>query len=315
MRAALLAVVGATAASSISLASANTAPTSSTVGVRSEAWYDLPATCTLPTGCVPLPNVLPADTLHVGVIAGVTTSVSALLLDRSNLPPGATLAGGTLALPVDPAVSDLSFMPETAGFKACLLTAPFTAGEGLTTSPPSGDCNVSNPATYEASPTPRFTLDLAPFLVAWSAGSPDDGLLLEPFATAATDHATWQVAFFGSSNATAAATSKITASVDYVISALPASPPPPATPPTSPVSTPDTSTSTTTSDTVRAALPAPGAAAPTPVVAPAGTPTTSSTAGFAGNGYAYPAIWLLPIALIAGCAWIGRLLTKDPKRR
>lgn len=295
------------------------APSSASVGIGSEAWYNLPATCTLPSGCVPIPNVLPAGTLHVGVAAGLTTSVTALLLDRGSLPAGASIMSGTLSLPIDTNAADLSLKPETAGFKACLLTAAFKPGEGLTTPPPASDCTTSNPAIYEPSPVARYTVDLTPFLQAWSSGAADHGISLEPFSTAKTDMANWQVVFFSKSNSKASARSKISAVMDYVTK-------PPTTATTTPGTTPavvpqaDGATKTpvtTTTTTGAATVVSTPVTTTTPQVAATTTKSTtaSATSGFAGQGYAYPVVWLLPIALAGAAAWIGRLLTKNSPKR
>ena len=298
--------------------SGDTAPSTSSVGVGSEAWYSFPATCDLPVGCVPVPNVLPAGTLHVGVLAGLTTSVTALLLDSMSLPSGATIMGGTLSLPLDTAATDLSLQPETAGFKACLLTAAFSPGEGLTTPPPASDCTISNPATYETAPVPRYTVDLSTFFEAWAAGKPDHGISLEPFSTAKSQQETWQVAFFSKSNPKASTQSKISAVLDYVATSegagtITAGTPAKSVPGAVAGTVAAIGTTTTTGATTTAGI---TATTPTQVVSNGATAATvQSAAGFAGKGYAYPVVWLLPIALAGGAAWIGRLLTKDPKKR
>ena len=287
-------------------------PQVGTVGTENEAWYNLPFTCDLPAGCLPVPNVLPDGNLHIGVALGQTTSVSAVSLDMSSLPKRATITEGELSLPIDTTATDLSLKPETAGFKACLLTESFTPGDGMTVAPPSADCAVSNPATYTTTNGPaRFVVDLQPFADAWAAGQPNHGLILAPFTTAKTDHSTWQVALLAGKSATGL--SKITASLHYVSAASAdgttagmAAPSAAASPTTSPT------TGATATDTSAPATSAPVVQAPAPQVAvPAQQVSNSTSKGFAGKGYAYPIVWLLPVAILAGCAWIGRLLTKE----
>lgn len=290
-------------------------PTLASVGTAAEAWFDLPFTCTLPIGCLPVPNLLPAGTLHIGVIAGETTAETALKLDTASLPKGATITGGTLNLPLDTAPTALSLSPDKAGFKACLLTADFKAGEGLSVAAPASDCTVSNPANYDKAGS-KYTIDLQPFLQAWSSGKADHGILLVPFSTAATDHSTWQVALFSSTVANAA--SKITAALNLspAVSADAASSASPAPAASTDTTSPTTPAATTPSADTGGASTVPAATdttAPVPQVAApaAATSNTAVSGGFAGKGYAYPIVWALPIAVLAGCAWVGRLLTKD----
>lgn len=284
-----------------------TIPGSGTIGTLTEAWYNLPFSCDLPTGCLPVPNLLPDGTLHVGVIAGLTTALSTIKLDTTKLPKGATITEGELSLPVDTALTSLSLQPETAGFKACLLTQDFTGGEGLTVKPPKSDCGVSNPATYVKTPKPHFVIDLQPFADAWASGTTNYGVSLEPFTTAKSDHATWQVAL--ASNGAAESLGKITAALKFVHAAADGTAVSPS--PSASASASESPAATTTDDSSAAPVSAPVAQNPAPQVAAPTTTKTSNTAGFAGKGYAYPVVWLLPVALLAGCVWVGRLLTKS----
>jgi hypothetical protein len=296
-----------------------------TVGVSDDAWYSTSSACTAsPTGCLPAAapaSAYPAMTLHVGVAAGQEESRTYLGLDLTGLPAGTSLSGGILRLPVGSS-QDGSLAPDTATMQACLATGTFKDDvAGSPEKPPNIDCKAaSSPAKYVAAAgavPEMFTVNLAPFTLAWSGGATSAGIALVPTTDTGPGSA-WHVALSGHDRAVAAAM-HISATVTYSSSgtsdsstSFDAAPPVDtsstgtgsasfAAPPLAPVATPQLPTTTTPQAPVVAPQASP--VAPAPQLQPAAAVTV--------GGYAYPGVFLLPILLAIAGGWLARSLTRD----
>lgn len=289
-----------------------------------EAWYansPLAATCTSPLGCLPATtdptaSAYPAGSLHVGVSLGSESSRSYVVPDLHALPKHTVATHGSLVLPVDATNGDGTTNLPAARIEACLVTAKVTDGVyGSTGTPPTTDCATHVKAHYDAKHQ-RFSINLSKFLKAWGSGLPDFGVALVPDTKGAAPTDTWQVTFAGRRHRHA-----ISALLSY-------GPAPKVTQPSlgQPATTPGTSTGTgaapqpatgpapQAAPTAAAALP--GAQTVTgggqaPVVA--GNPAKSQTAAPVAlvRGFAYPMVFLLPLALLAGAIFLGRLFTRE----
>ncbi|CAA9222789.1 MAG: hypothetical protein AVDCRST_MAG57-680 [uncultured Blastococcus sp.] len=311
-----------------------------TAGTGAEAWYRPPPTCASPLGCGPIaapPSPFAPGTLRVGFSAGAEEARTYFTLDLAALPAGTVPLGGTVTLPVATGPRDGTRAPETAKVRLCLVTEEVKDGvEGDIGPPPAIDCMLAqSPAAFtpaaEAVPA-ALTADLTPFAAAWAAGTPNLGLAVVP-AEGVPPTDSWQVAFsqkdrmaegivpitasvlFGSS---AAATGGLFAD-PFALSPPPSDPAPPADlsfgsgsalpdpgvdsgfaapPPTSTLPFPSTPSG-----------------APGPAVAP--QPATEAAAAqqpvaeFVLGGFAYPAVFLLPLVFAGVAAWAGRALTRD----
>jgi len=275
-----------------------------TVGDAAEAWYAASPIdiCTTPLGCPPsqVPaSPYPADTLHVGAAGGQETARTYLLPDLASLPFDAALVGGEMTLPVASGTGDGTVTPDSANIRACLATAPLTDGvQGATSAPPAANCAVGNALSYDAGKS-SFTLDLQPFVDAWTSGAPRLGIALIPKSTAPSD--AWHVAFNGRKRASSA---HISSSI--LVRTLP--------PETSPGIT-STVPNAPTLPPPAAVPPAPAAvppAVPAPVVAPAQQPQQLQAQPVAlVRPFQYPLAFLLPLALLAAAVFFSRLFTRD----
>ena len=275
-----------------------------TVADAAEAWYaDSPIDiCTTPLGCPPSPapsSPYPADTLHVGVAGGQESARTYLLPDLSSLPFDATIIGGEMTLPVAAATGDGTVSADAAKIRACLATKPVVDGtQGSTSTPPAINCDISATPAYDGTHN-LFTLDLQPFIDAWSGGQPRFGIALVPDKSTQPSDA-WHVTFngrkrSGSGHISSSIKVRISPPTEAVVPASPAVPAAPA--PSVP-------------------LPAPAAAAPPaapPVVAPTQQqPQTIQTQPVAlSQPFQYPLAFLLPLALLAGAVFFARLFTRD----
>jgi hypothetical protein len=291
--------------------SAGEAASGATVTPTAEAWYQPNPSCGSPSGCLTtdsLPatppaavptNPFPAGTMHVGVAGGQETARSYVGLDLSVV-TGA-LATGTLTVPLDVAAGDGSSSPETAKIAVCLSPDPVRPAEGSIDPPPTPDCASTAPAKYVAAPQPHLEADLGPLL----AGLPDAlGLVLLPDAQSLAPTDAWRVVFSAHDRTDAAKTPPATVALTsveplavpgQVPAAAPSAALQAAVQPVGPV--------TPAIEPVPAQAPA--VIAPQPVaVAPAAVTTRTV-------GYAYPAVWLLPLALLVVMPMSIRCLTQD----
>jgi hypothetical protein len=218
-----------------------TAPATVTTGTEAEAWYQLAKvnTCNSPVGCLPelpalpalpdlpvAPTVFPADTLHVAWAGGIELARTYFRLDRSGLPQGATLVGGTLTIPLIADPTSGTLLADSAGVKACLATSTITDGvAGALSAAPGMDCSASSPLVLEGD---HYTVDLTPHIEAWASGISDEGLALTPFTSSSATSA-WALAVPGRN---AAGLPHIEADLSYVVANAAV---PPAVVPAAPV--------------------------------------------------------------------------------
>jgi hypothetical protein len=286
----------------------------SRVGDRAEAWYSTPSgsLCIPLVGCLPLPLPValppplsfPAGTLHVGVTLGAESArayvVPDLPSDVASLPPT-----GVLILPVDNSPLAGTLDLGSSRIKACLTTgrAPTqpTAKAASAGSPPSVDCTVSTPARYDAA-IKAFRVDLTPFLAKWQHGRADHGIALLPGLAGASRLAEWQVAFDGRGS---------TSPTVYSLLANAGSGRPPTTPTPTPSSPPSIAASPPT-----ITVPLPGVSGVEPPVAPPAIAPSAQAEVYLvrPTGFRYPAIFIAPLAILAGVVFFGRLFTGSSVR-
>jgi hypothetical protein len=284
------------------------------VGDTVEAWYATPSgsLCLPLVGCVPLPSPLalpsplsfPAGTLHVGVTLG---SESARAYVVPDLPAHAASlpSVGTLVLPVDSSPLAGTLDLASSRIKACLTTgrvpAQSTAKSGSAGPPPAVDCKVSTPARYDAA-FKDFRVDLTPFLAKWRHGRPDHGVALVPGLAGASRLAEWHVAFDGKGSASQTIYSLVTRSGS-------------GEPAASPAPTPTTTTPVITSPPpINIPLPGVTGAVP-PAVPPAIAPPAQAAVYLVRpTRFRYPAIFIAPLAILAGVIFFGRLFTGSTVR-
>ena len=304
------------------------APTGGTVTVKPgvEAWYRSTPACALPTGCVDAtgaPSPYPAGTLHVGVAGGPEEARTYLQLDLGSLPSGTKPNGGTLLLPVASA-TDGSRNPETAGLRACAVTATVEEADGSFAAPPEVDCES---ASVAASFVPAvgenpaaFTVDLADLASTWQGSAAPGAIALLPAADSAPP-ANWHVAF-SRKERTGDGVVPISASVAYVsdivdtssgAAPVVAAPPFEAAPAFESAPSFDSGASFASPPlTVEAPLlpqPVPQAA-PAPATAPVQQQVVP-VASVVSAGFRYPAVFLLPLLVAIALGWLGRALTRD----
>jgi hypothetical protein len=295
------------------------APQTVTVGDVAEAWYaDAPAdACSAPVGCLPSPvpsSPFPPDTLHVGYGGTQETARSYVQPDFTLVPIGATLLSGTMTVPVATDTNSGTASPDTARITACLAAAPVTDGvQGSTAKPPTADCSVGTSAKYDATQG-VFTIDLQPFLHAWSTGTPADGIALLPDARSQpTD--VWHVAFNGRNrqgfphiSSTVTYSAPDTSTPAPLPSFTPASsaPGPAAAPP--PVSlTGGSGLVSMPQAQLSQAQQLPPQVAPTSTAAPL---TATQPVAYAHRVHTSLA-YIAPLLLAAGALFLGRLFTRD----
>jgi hypothetical protein len=307
-----LLVLGASVLGYLPIASA--APRTTTLVPTVEAWYQPDPTCGLPSGClvaVPDPPVTPpvpppapatspypSGSLHVAVDAGQETARTYLTYALPEV--DAQLTAATLDVPLDPAAQDGSVSPDVAKVAVCTFNATLSRVEGAVAAPPTAACTASATMTYAASPAPHLTADLGPLLARIAEGN---GIVLVPDAskTAGTD--TWHVVFSAHDRADAAKTppASLTLTLESEETATEdeASPAPAlqAAPPAFPVT--GLSPGNAVAAPVVPAAPQLSPALPLPPV---------QTVRF---GYAYPAVWMLPLVFLIGVPLVGRTMTRE----
>jgi hypothetical protein len=281
-----------------------------TVPTEREAWYDLLNPCRIAGSCPaepPATRPYPADTLHVGVTAGLEDSRTYLTLDLAALPTGARVLSGTLTLPV--AGSDAGTQNATAAkLTACLVTGRINNAQGSTAAPPATDCGTRSDASLvSGSAGPAFTIDLTRF-----GTRLQQGLAVMASEESMTAGTSWHVAFNGKSRA-GGNTQPITARLAYEAPAVSEGAGPvgaPASRAFASFSAPGTlerpsePTITPNDDGQRQR-----SLSAAPVAQPA--PSTSTPGGFA-----YPAIFWLPLVVLAVAGYLAYGLTRRvPIRR
>lgn len=304
-------VLGSSALGFLPLAHADT---TSTLTPSAEAWYQPNPTCGAPGGCVstdalpaqppaaPPTSPYPAGTLHIGLAAGQETARSYLALGLSSV--FGTISAATLDVPLDTAVADGSQSPETATLQACLFSGTITPANGSIATPPKAACDSSAAVSYVATPAPHLHADLSPLLPGLASAS---GIVLLPDTTKAAQTDAWRVVFSAHTRTDAAKTAPaaVTLSVaDQVTDG--GSLEQPAVPP---VVAPPIGTGFAPAPSLQ--LPEQTVMQPTVV-----PPITTGLQPVAQPriitvGYAYPTVWLLPLAFLLLVPAATKALTKD----
>jgi hypothetical protein len=278
------------------------------VGDSEEAWYSSSGSLCLPlVGCLPLPlpiSLYPAGTMHVGITAGKETARSYVVpdLNLKRLP-----GSGELVLPVDTDPVSGTTVASLAHIKACLTTGtvPDEALRASTTagSAPAVNCKVSAAAKYDAADS-EFVVNLRPFLARWLHGARQRGVALLPADTGGVD--TWQVAFIGKTGKGTPVHSLLSYVARAEVKPTPAVSP---TPLSSGVAVPPVIT-----PVVGVPLPGVGEVAP-PAPAPSIAPQPQAAVYIVrSSGFRYPAIFIAPLAILAGVVFFGRLFTGSSVR-
>lgn len=304
-----LLIVGSTSLSFVPTAQAES---QLTLTPTVEAWYQPNPSCATPAGCLD-PTALPANspypsgTLHVGLSARQETARSYLALPLSAAV--GTITAGSLSVPLDVLQNDGSSNPSTAKVQVCLTSATFQAVEGSFDTPPKIDCSTGVPAAYVEKPLPHLQADLSPLVSKLSSVT---GLVLVPDLTKAALSDSWRIVLSSHLRSDAAKTPPATATISIAD-------PPAESPDRQPVvSLPDNDTSSLGGITPAAGT---GLAAAPPTVdiptveAPAATAPVVTAPVSIGKtitvGYAYPIVWLLPLAFLLLVPLVARALTRD----
>ncbi len=284
-----------------------------------EAWYQPNPTCGSPAGCVE-PGALPAQppvqppaqaplspypagTLHVALDAGQETARTYLSFALP-LVDGA-LQQASLDVPLDTTQADGSITPESSHVLVCAFQGALQPAEGAVTAPPTASCAASAKAAYVATPTPHLHADLAGLREPLAQGA---GLVLLPDAASAAQTDVWHVVLSSHSRTDSAKTPPATLRVVLTSGGRVEESAPPIALPT------DTGTATPPPlGSVSAPGPGLGSVTAPPVAEPrpAAPLTALPQARTITVGYAYPVVWLLPLALLVLVPAVARALTRD----
>lgn len=303
------------------------------VGDSAEAWYaSTPVVnCASAIGCPPVAppatTTYPANTLHVGVSNGEESARTYLQPDLSGIPASETAIAGTMTLPLATLAGSGNSNTSAAAIEACLVTAAFTDGvQGSTGAQPQTDCTVHQAVKVGQQ---AFTLDLTPFLAAWSGGVPEYGIALIPDLTGTTALTNWQVAFNGrklkgaphiASALTLASSGTASGGTFAGAAGSGNSAAGGLSSPTSSAAAPPV-TSLPANSSLNLGLPSaaagtvPATSGQAPVVA-AGAPARPTTEAsgpqlLRNAGFQYPEAMLLPLGFLVGLALVVKLLTTD----
>lgn len=280
----------------------------SSAPVITEGWFQA---CPVAAGCAALPpaSAHPAETLHVGLSRGRETDRTYVEIDLTRVPSGASLTGGSLVVPVADAASGTSGA-EGAELLACLAPQKFEPARGSFASPPPADCSVSAVARFAAG---EFRVPLSAFTTRWR----DLGfaaLALLPSSAALKSGHSWHIAISSQDRGHG---QPMKASLSH------GAPEPAAFPGAGNADRPAAGASLLTDEEPGvpsaptlplAGDPAPGLPEETapeialPPVRGGGLPARAAPS--APVGFAYPAVWLLPLALLVAGGVLGRSLTR-----
>ena len=282
-----------------------------------EAWYQPNPSCSAPVGCqdasaLPASSPYPAGTVHVALSAGKETARSYLALPLGSA--SGTITAGSLSVPLDVSQADGSSNPSAAKVQVCLTSATFKAVEGSFDPPPQVDCATAVLAAYVEKPQPHLQADLSAIVSKLRTAT---GLALIPDALKAGPSDSWRIVFSSHTRADAAKTPP--AAVTLSIADPPAN---------SPDQQPVVSLPNNDTSSLGGISPATGtgfAAAPPTVDIPAvqAPAVTAPVVTAPGNvapvpvgktitvGYAYPIVWLLPLAFLLLVPLAARALTRD----
>lgn len=318
------------AGSAVLLVPVSSAAEGSTLTPSVEAWYQPDPTCGQATGCLTSPQLpvtppvsppvavplspYPAGTLHVAWAGQAETARAYLAFSFADV--AGPLTSAALDVPLDTAAADGDQQSATAKVQACLATGDITHVEGSIAPPPTVDCTLHVALAYVATPSPHLHGDLAPLLVGLPTTT---GLALLPDAAAekAATADAWHVTFSAHDRTDSAKTAPARLTVttaDAPAADVPAVDAPAVSSPelggTAPAPAVDSGTSL-------AALPPAGTTALPPAVqapavaAPAVPSAVVPQAATVTYGYQYPAVWLVPLALLVLVPAAARALTKD----
>ncbi|HEV3472641.1 MAG TPA: hypothetical protein VG408_05480 [Actinomycetota bacterium] len=286
------------------------------------AWFARAEPCLSVIDCAILPPIspYPEDTLHVALSGGEETARSYVALSFL-LPPDAELLGGELELPIDTDPSHGSVAPETADLIACLTDHKFKPVRGSLEKPPATKCALRKGAIYDEEKE-VFTVDLNRFLEEWEKKG-IAALALRPSESALAGNESWHVVFPADEQAEddapiIEATLVYTAPADttggFGFNFGPEPEPEPANQGSSSVSSfspPSFDTAAPSSVTQTETTPSTPPSTSQPVDPQPLSAVAAPTAGFAGEGFAYPIIWAFPLVLLVGYGLVGRALTKE----
>jgi hypothetical protein len=281
-----------------------------------EGWYQPNPTCAGPLGCLPGPTPVapptpiptspyPEGTLHVGWSGPAETARTYLAFPLDQVT--GQLTGATLDVPLDTASADGDMQSSTAKVQVCLATGTIVDVRGSIDAPPTIDCDLHADLTYVAAPAPHLHGDLQPLL---AAASPSFGIVLLPDATKNAATESWRVVFSAHDRTDAAKTAPARLTVTTSPAAADAPPPSvnlsPVNPPAPRGFAAGPSSVIAEAPPTVAPLPAQVAPQTAPIAAP--LVRTARTVRF---GYAYPVVWLLPLALLIVAPLATRALTKE----
>ena len=288
------------------------ADTTTTIAPTAEAWYQPNPGCSTPAGCVgsgsvPPATPYPSGTLHVGASAGDETARSYLALPLAATT--GTITAAALDVPLDLAPADGAFSSDSAKVQVCLTSAPIARVRGSFDQPPSTDCSAAAPATYLPTPQPHLAADLGPLVDRLRSAT---GLVLLPDATQSTPTESWRVVFVAH-DASGAATAPASVMLKLKDESAAASAGPSAV------------TVGPSSAGLRPVQPALGtsfAVTPPTGTAAAASPKLAAPAGgvrsaprqIAAAAYAYPGMWLLPLAMLVLVPAMVKAMTADLRR-
>jgi hypothetical protein len=242
--------------------------------------------------------------MHIGYAASTETARSYLVFGLESLT--GTLTGAQLDVPLDVAPADGDLQSSTAQVQVCLATGAISVAEGSINVPPGVDCASHVPMTYVATPAPHLHADLAPLLLDLPATT---GIALLPDPTKAGQTDAWHVVFSAHDRADAAKTPPATLSVTLSDEPVDATPEQPAVDLPDPVVPPvDSGVAPSPPLAAVGELPRPTGVG-TPQVSVPQTPVSSPRT--ITVGYAYPGVWLLPLALLVVVPLATRALTQD----
>lgn len=287
------------------------ADSSQSVASGTEAWYQPNPTCQLPTGCEgvgslpvapptqpPALTPFPARSMHVAVSAGQETARTYLSF---NLPLfDGTLTGASLDVPLDTTQQDGSLNPEQSKIVVCTFQGLLTSADASVGTPPTAQCDQHAAAKYVATPTPHLHADLSTLVSNLANGA---GVVLLPDAASTTQTDAWHVVFSAHDRSDAAKTPPATMNV--TLAPLPVPPvAPQVNAPAPQVQTPVLAPAPLPPVPAQAVQPptVPNQPAPVAAVPQARTITV---------GYAYPVVWLLPLAFLLIVPIVARSLTRD----
>jgi hypothetical protein len=296
---------------------AHAADSTATLAPSAAAWYQPNPTCAQASGCVTTGSLpvappvdiplspYPAGTEHVGYASQAETARAYLAFPYSSI--DGTVTGGTLDVPLDTAAADGSAQPETSKIQVCLVSGTITPTEGSIAQPPVASCDAHAAMTYVATPSPHLHADLGPLLTGLLTTS---GLALLPDATKVGPSDAWRAVFSSASRTDAAKTDPPVMKLSVTPTAVDEPQAPVDVPSSAPVDTGNVAAPVIPNTTPEIPSTVPDVTGPvvqpsTPATQPLSAPQTVTV------GYAYPGVWLLPLAFLVLVPLAARALTKD----